>query len=118
MYVCIRGGPIRPLHRDPQWSIKRQGRSTVNFGEGVQEHGEGEQQREGRGSHRSNRTTGRPKDSHKVTSQRKTVTSDVERSGIRTVTTVFSNIDTLADQTFSSYIHTQAHNTVTCITYL
>jgi hypothetical protein len=21
MYVCIRGGTIRPLHRDPQWSI-------------------------------------------------------------------------------------------------
>jgi hypothetical protein len=21
MYVCIRGGPFRPLHRDPQWSI-------------------------------------------------------------------------------------------------
>jgi hypothetical protein len=21
MYVCVRGGPIRPLHRDPQWSI-------------------------------------------------------------------------------------------------
>jgi hypothetical protein len=21
LYVCIRGGPIRPLHRDPQWSI-------------------------------------------------------------------------------------------------
>jgi hypothetical protein len=20
MYVCIRGGPFRPLHRDPQWS--------------------------------------------------------------------------------------------------
>jgi hypothetical protein len=21
MYVCIRGGSFRPLHRDPQWSI-------------------------------------------------------------------------------------------------
>jgi hypothetical protein len=21
MYVCVRGGPIRPLHRDLQWSI-------------------------------------------------------------------------------------------------
>jgi hypothetical protein len=21
MYVCVRGGPIRPLHCDPQWSI-------------------------------------------------------------------------------------------------
>jgi hypothetical protein len=20
-YICIRGGPLRPLHRDPQWSI-------------------------------------------------------------------------------------------------
>jgi hypothetical protein len=23
MYVCIRGGPYRPLHCDPQWSITR-----------------------------------------------------------------------------------------------
>jgi hypothetical protein len=21
MMICVRGGPIRPLHRDPQWSI-------------------------------------------------------------------------------------------------
>jgi hypothetical protein len=21
MYVCVRGGPNQPLHRDPQWSI-------------------------------------------------------------------------------------------------
>jgi hypothetical protein len=21
MSVCIRGGPLRPLHRDPQWSV-------------------------------------------------------------------------------------------------
>jgi hypothetical protein len=21
VYVCIRGGPNQPLHRDPQWSI-------------------------------------------------------------------------------------------------
>jgi hypothetical protein len=22
MYVCVRGGPNQPLHRDPQWSIE------------------------------------------------------------------------------------------------
>jgi hypothetical protein len=21
MYICVRGGPNQPLHRDPQWSI-------------------------------------------------------------------------------------------------
>jgi hypothetical protein len=36
-----------------------------NFSEGIQEHREGEQQRVRRGSHRSNQTTKRPKDSHK-----------------------------------------------------
>jgi hypothetical protein len=27
--VCIRGGPLRPLHRDPQWSIVLKG--LINY---------------------------------------------------------------------------------------
>jgi hypothetical protein len=35
MYVCIRGGPLRPLHRDPQWSITNIICFTYTTGAGI-----------------------------------------------------------------------------------